>query len=265
MLELHQFELSPYCEKVRLILDFKGLEYRKVEVTPGIGQIDLYRLSGQRQVPVLRDGDEIICDSTAIAHYLEEKFPETPLLPHDPQQRALVELLEDWADNALVKQARTAFLGSIGSDPGLRTALLPEQTPTPLKGLISAIPGDALGLLGVGVGLGPDKVHEAKRDLERNLRALTTRLEGQAYLLGNQPTLADLTVAALSLFVRFPSQHIFDCPVDLRGRGIPGIADNPEFARFFEWRDGIYRTWRQGAPAPAAAASSSGPTKISID
>jgi glutathione S-transferase len=244
MLELHQFELSPYCEKVRLILDFKGLEYRKVEVTPGIGQIDLYRLSGQRQVPVLRDGDEIICDSTAIARYLDEKFPETPLLPHDPQQRALVELLEDWADNALVKQARTAFLG---------------------KGLIGAIPSDALGLLGVGVGLGPDRVHEAKRDLERNLRALTTRLEGQAYLLGNQPTLADLTVAALSLFIRFPSQHIFDCPVDLRGRGIPGIADNPEFARFFEWRDGIYRTWRQGAPAPAAAASSSGPTKISID
>ena len=39
MLELYQFELSQYSEKVRLILDYKGLEYRKIEVTPGVGQI----------------------------------------------------------------------------------------------------------------------------------------------------------------------------------------------------------------------------------
>ena len=38
MIELYQFELSHYCEKIRLILDYKGLEYRKVEVTPGVGQ-----------------------------------------------------------------------------------------------------------------------------------------------------------------------------------------------------------------------------------
>ena len=39
MLELYQFELSQYSEKVRLILDYKGLEYRKIEVTPGVGQV----------------------------------------------------------------------------------------------------------------------------------------------------------------------------------------------------------------------------------
>jgi len=43
MLELYQFELSQYSEKVRLILDYKGLEYRKIEVTPGIGQVELFK------------------------------------------------------------------------------------------------------------------------------------------------------------------------------------------------------------------------------
>ena len=58
MLELYQFELSQYSEKVRLILDFKGLAYRKIEVTPGVGQLELFRLTGQRQVPVLKDGNQ---------------------------------------------------------------------------------------------------------------------------------------------------------------------------------------------------------------
>ncbi len=44
MLELYQFEASHYCEKVRLILDYKQLPYETVEVTPGVGQVDLYRL-----------------------------------------------------------------------------------------------------------------------------------------------------------------------------------------------------------------------------
>ena len=59
MLELYQFELSQYSEKVRLILDYKGLEYRKIEVTPGIGQVELFQKTGQRQVPVLKDGSKI--------------------------------------------------------------------------------------------------------------------------------------------------------------------------------------------------------------
>ena len=67
MLELYQFELSQYSEKVRLILDYKELDYKKIEVTPGVGQIDLFRLSGQSKVPVLKDGETIITDSTDIA------------------------------------------------------------------------------------------------------------------------------------------------------------------------------------------------------
>jgi len=60
MLELYQFEMSQYSEKVRLILDYKGLPYRKIEVTPGVGQLELFQLSGQRRVPVLKDGAIVI-------------------------------------------------------------------------------------------------------------------------------------------------------------------------------------------------------------
>ncbi|MBN3927022.1 glutathione S-transferase N-terminal domain-containing protein, partial [Nostoc sp. NMS4] len=98
MLELYQWELSQYSEKVRLILDFKGLDYRKIEVTPGIGQVELFRLTGQRQVPVLKDRNKYIADSTEIAKYLDLEYPDRPIIPQDPKQRGLTLLIEEWAD-----------------------------------------------------------------------------------------------------------------------------------------------------------------------
>ena len=69
MIELYQFEASHYCEKVRLILDYKQLPYKTVEVTPGVGQMDLYRLSGQRQVPELKEGETVVAESSEIDTY----------------------------------------------------------------------------------------------------------------------------------------------------------------------------------------------------
>ena len=75
MLELHQFKQSAFCDKVRLVLAAKGLNAKLVEVVPGVGQLEVFRLSGQRQVPVLVDGAEVIADSTDIALHLERKHP----------------------------------------------------------------------------------------------------------------------------------------------------------------------------------------------
>ena len=86
-MELHQFRHSAFCEKVRLILAVKGLQVTLVEVSPGLGQLEVFRLSGQRQVPVLVDGGEVIADSTAIALHLEDRHPIPALLPADPQAR----------------------------------------------------------------------------------------------------------------------------------------------------------------------------------
>ena len=60
MLELKQFRHSAFCLKVRMVLQAKNLKYRVVEIIPGIGQIGIFRLSGQRQVPVLVDGENLL-------------------------------------------------------------------------------------------------------------------------------------------------------------------------------------------------------------
>ncbi|MEY2833477.1 MAG: glutathione S-transferase, partial [Cyanobacteriota bacterium] len=169
MLELYQFELSHYAEKVRLILDYKQLEYRKIEVTPGVGQIELMQKSGSRQVPVLKDGGTYVSDSTEIALYLERKYPERPILPTDSLAKGQCLLMEEWADVSIGIKARKAFIGALNQNQNFRTSLLPANTPDIVKTAVGAIPGEVLEVLGTGVGFGGDAVKEAKKSLTQDL------------------------------------------------------------------------------------------------
>lgn len=233
-MQLYQFRHSAFCEKVRLLLAAKGLDYSVVEVAPGLGQLELFRLSGQRQVPVLLDGSEVIADSTAIALHLERRHPLPALLPADPALRARVLLLEDWADTALAAGCRLALLQAAAGDPVLRTALLPEATPAPLRQLVGGLPVGLLG--GVGEALGGVLSADAGQQLQANLEQLLTLVASQPYLVGDQLTLADLAVAAQLSLLCFPA-----CSgAPLAGRGVTGIADNPLLEPLFSWRDRLY-------------------------
>ncbi|AFY41306.1 glutathione S-transferase family protein [Nostoc sp. PCC 7107] len=263
MLELYQWELSQYSEKVRLILDYKGLEYRKIEVTPGIGQIEIFRLTGQKQVPVLKDGNRYIVDSTEIAKYLDLKYPERPLIPQNPKQKALTLLIEEWADESIGIKGRKALFAAISQDQNFRKSLLPTSTPDIFRSLVAGFPSDILTVVGLGVGYSPDVIKSAIADLKQDLEALTLLLTDSPYLTGDEPTLADLAVAGLSILLKFPEGAYLDLPTSLRGQGVPSIAHNPDYQLFFEWRDRLYAQFRK--PLIGASPSGTAPTAIQID
>lgn len=263
MLELYQFEMSHYCEKVRLILDYKGLEYRKIEVTPGIGQIDVFRLSGQRQVPVLKDGSRVIADSTAIAKYLDEQYPDRRIIPVDPKQRALALVLEEWADEVLGLNGRKALVAAFSESQSFRTSILPTSTPPLLKNLVGAVPGEILNALAAGVGATSEGVRNTKDALKQDLDSLSALLLNQPYLVADQPTLADFAVAGITMYIKFPDGPYLDIPPDLRGKGLPGVADNPVYESFFAWRDRLYQNFRK--PLAGQSIGDSSPHRIEID
>jgi glutathione S-transferase len=265
MLDLYQFELSHYCEKIKLILDYKGLAYRKIEVTPGIGQVELFRMSGQRQVPVLKDGNEVIGDSTAIALYLDRKYPDRPIIPTDPKQKALCLLLEDWADESLGNNARRVMLGAFNQSPELRISSLPASTPDFVKTLVKSFPSEVFDLLGTGVGMGSEGVRKARQAVEQNLESLNTLLMDSPYLVSDQPTLADFAVAGMTMYIKFPALPYLDIPTGLKGKGVPGLADNYAYQTFWEWRDRLYADFRKPPLGATTTPSSSTPTSINID
>ena len=266
MLELHQFEASHYCEKVRLLLDYKQLPYKTIEVVPGIGQIDLYRLSGQRQVPVLKDGEVVVSDSSAIAQYLEKTYPERSIIPAAPKQKGICLALETMADESIGTNGRKAMIGAFNQHPNFRTALLPISTPDVLKTAVGAVPSNVLSLLGMGVGFGPEDVKSATDILRQDLEAVCLILQEQPYLCGDEPCLADFAVAGLSMYLKFPSAIYIDLPSGICGKGVPGLVDDPAFSEFWTWRDRLYADFRKTrSGGPTASAPATGPVAIGID
>lgn len=91
---------SPYCWRTRLALAHKGLA---VETIPWrFTEKEEIAFSGQKQVPVLVDGEKTLSDSQAIAEYLEAAYPDAPSLFGGPAAHALMQFIRHWVDGVLV-------------------------------------------------------------------------------------------------------------------------------------------------------------------
>lgn len=93
--------VSPYVRKVLVCMELKGLDYEIDPITPFFGNDEFRRLSPLCRIPVLIHDDLVLTDSTVIAEYLDERYPEPPLLPREPKERARARWLEEYADTRL--------------------------------------------------------------------------------------------------------------------------------------------------------------------
>jgi glutathione S-transferase len=109
MIKLYDFLPCPYGQKVRIALAEKGLTYDFVQIDIAKGENrhpDFFRLNPFGRVPVLVDEDTTIYDSTIINEYLEDEYPEPPILPPvgSSAMRARARRLEDFADSSFTPQ-----------------------------------------------------------------------------------------------------------------------------------------------------------------
>ncbi|KAL1833379.1 glutathione S-transferase zeta class isoform X2 [Daucus carota subsp. sativus] len=91
-IKLYSFYRSSCACRVRIALNLKGIDYEYKAVNLFQGEQfspDFLKLNPLGYVPVLVDGETTLADSFAILMYLEEKYPQYPLLPEDPNKRAI--------------------------------------------------------------------------------------------------------------------------------------------------------------------------------
>ena len=99
---LYEHPLSPYARKVKLVLFEKGLDFeRRQGGAKLLDSEEFLEVSPRGEVPVLVDGDLVVCDSTIICEYLEERYPEPRLYPTSPGERVRARVIEDIADTEL--------------------------------------------------------------------------------------------------------------------------------------------------------------------
>ncbi|HKY31854.1 MAG TPA: glutathione S-transferase family protein [Candidatus Polarisedimenticolia bacterium] len=108
---LYQFEGSPWCWKVRMVLAEKGIPFQTVVPRDRENDPGFRRMTPVGKVPVLVMEDGVtVFESTVINEYLEERFPSPPLLPADPAGRARARMIEEVADAYLAPAVRSIVL-----------------------------------------------------------------------------------------------------------------------------------------------------------
>lgn len=190
-LTLYQYEISPFCDKVRRALAIKGLVYQTVEVLPS--RRNQHRMiSPTGKYPALVDDGRIIVDSTDILDYLEDRFPEPSLTPAAPRERALAAILEDWADESLYfydltmrnwPQNRAWFLDDLlRHESRVMQAILRPVIPAALRKVAQT------------QGLARKAETVVTAELGRLYDALEALLDGAAWLAAPALSRADLAV-----------------------------------------------------------------------
>jgi glutathione S-transferase len=93
MLTLYDAARCPYCARVRIVLAEKGVEWETVEIDLADRPAWLYEKNPLGKVPVLEENGWVLPESAVICEYLDERYPEPPLWPADPGERAAGRLL----------------------------------------------------------------------------------------------------------------------------------------------------------------------------
>jgi len=110
MAKLYHVPLSPFCRKVRLSLAEKKIECELVEERYWEENPDFHRRNPARKVPVLRIDGRVMPESAAICEYLEEKYPEPPLMPRSADGRYEVRRIVAWFDDKFHHEVTSKLL-----------------------------------------------------------------------------------------------------------------------------------------------------------
>jgi glutathione S-transferase len=175
---LHHYPSSPFAEKGRLMLGFKGLAWQSVHIPMVMPKPDVVALTGgYRRTPLLQIGADIYCDTALIATVLEHLQPETALFPE--HLKGIARIVAQWADGDLFWAAMGYTLSPKGA-----AAMFANQPPEAAQAFAADRGAMRTGMTSLRPG-------DATSAYRSHLRRLAHMLHEQPFLLGDAPCIAD--------------------------------------------------------------------------
>ncbi|MHC8307188.1 glutathione S-transferase family protein [Pseudomonas sp. PB3P13] len=182
---LHHYPTSPFAEKARLLLGFKGLSWRSVKISPVMPKPDLTALTGgYRKTPVLQIGADIYCDTALIARRLEQEKALPAFFPEG--QEMVVASFAAWVDSVVFQHAVSLVFQP--ESVAVRFASLPPEA-------IKAFLADRAGLFsgGSATRLSAEQARHQWPTIMARLEQQLQREQGD-FLFG-APSIADFALA----------------------------------------------------------------------
>lgn len=112
-MKIYGSSISPFVRKVMVIAAEKKLAFEYIPVGLNASDPDFLSASPFSKIPGFIDGDFKISDSSAIAHYLEAKYPAVRLIPDAAEDRARTVWFDEFADTLLVASMGKIFFNRI--------------------------------------------------------------------------------------------------------------------------------------------------------
>jgi glutathione S-transferase len=180
---LHHYPVSPFAEKIRAMLGFKGLAWKSVLIPMVLPKPDVVALTGgYRKTPILQLGADIYCDTALIARVLERLAPAPSLFPQG--DTLAVQAAAHFADSVIF-----GIAVPIAFQPaGMLKLFMPDAKPDFFSELVK----DRTAMRQGGT-LRRGPVHECKANLQGLLPRIETQLAGP-YLFGGEPCVADFSL-----------------------------------------------------------------------
>lgn len=182
---LHHYPQSPFAEKARLLLGFKGLSWHSVLIPPVMPKPDFTALTGgYRKTPMLQVGADIYCDTAMIARRLEQEKAAPALFPQGLEMVA--QGFAAWADSVVF--AHSVALVFQPESLAVKFAKVPPE-------LIKVLVADRSKLFSGGTAARL-QLDQAKHQWPAIVSRIDQQLQHQAgdYLFG-EPSIADFALA----------------------------------------------------------------------
>ena len=189
---LHHYPTSPFSEKARLLLGFKGLSWRSVTISPVMPKPDLTALTGgYRKTPVLQVGADVYCDTALIARRLEQEKALPAFFPEG--QEMIAATFAAWADSVVFQHAVSLVFQP--ESIAVRFATLPPEA-------IKAFIADRTELFsgGSATRLSAEQARHQWPTIMARLEQQLQREQGD-FLLG-EPSIADFALAHSLWFLK---------------------------------------------------------------
>ena len=192
---LHHYPNSPFAEKTRLMLGYKGLAWKSVIIPAIMPKPDLLALTGgYRKTPVLQIGADIYCDTALIADVLEHRQPLPTLYPEP--SKGMARTLAQWADSTL-----------------FWTAMAWNTQPKGIAQMFEHAGADAARAFGedrkaMGTGMTRMRPLDAAAAYKSYLRRMSDMLDDRPFLLGDVPCITDFAMLHPLWFTRVRTSSV---------------------------------------------------------
>ena len=98
-IKLYDFSSSPNCQRVKIVLHEKKLPFQIIPINIRKNEQKspaFLKLNPYGKVPAIIDEETVLYESCIINEYLDEKYPEPPLMPKDPALRGKIRILIEY-------------------------------------------------------------------------------------------------------------------------------------------------------------------------